>query len=66
MLQSENGKKFLEEFMKNGGTLWAKMENKNIILTTKNKVGIKDEDIQKLDEDIQNAKTIEDLMKWDE
>jgi len=39
------------------------LENKNIILTSKNKVGIKDEDIQKLDEDIQNAKTIEDLMK---
>ena len=48
LLNSENGHKFFEEFIKNWGNIDATMINKN--------------DIAKIGEDIQNAKTIEDLM----
>jgi hypothetical protein len=45
--------------MKNGGTMNAKMINKKNI----NKKWINADDIAKIDKDIKNAKTIEDLMK---
>lgn len=59
LLSTEDGKKFFEEFMKNGGTMNAKMINKKNI----NKKWINADDIAKIDKDIKNAKTIEDLMK---
>lgn len=61
MLQNENGKKFLEEFLKNGWTIGANMEN---VETTKivSEKWIKSEDIDKLNEDLKNAKSIEDFM----
>ena len=59
LLNGENGNKFFEEFIKNGGTLWAKMINKK----DPNSKWINAEDIAKIDEDIKNAKSIEDLMK---
>jgi len=37
MLQNENGKKFLEEFLKNGGTLSANMDNKETTKMLNNK-----------------------------
>ncbi len=58
LLTRENGGKFFEEFIKNGGHIGATMINKKNP-TTK---GINAEDIAKIDEDIKNAKTIEDLM----
>lgn len=59
LLNTEHGNKFFEEFIKNGGTIWAKMVNKNNAPTK----GINAADIAKIDEDIKNAKSIEDLMK---
>ena len=59
LLNWENGHKFFEEFIKNGGTLWANMINKK----NKNSKWINAADIAKIDEDIKNAKSIEDLMK---
>ncbi len=60
LLNGENGNKFFEEFIKNGWSLGANMINK---LPQKNPKGINAEDIAKIDEDIKNAKSIEDLMK---
>ncbi|NRH21490.1 hypothetical protein HOO68_05625 [Candidatus Gracilibacteria bacterium] len=59
LLNTEHGNKFFEEFIKNGGTIGAKMINKNNTQTK----GINAADIAKIDEDIKNAKSIEDLMK---
>ena len=59
LLNTEHGNKFFEEFIKNGGTIGAKMVNKNNTPTK----GINAADIAKIDEDIKNAKSIEDLMK---
>jgi hypothetical protein len=59
MLSNENGQKFFEEFIKNGGKLDATMINK----ANQNPKGINAADIAKIDADIQNAKSIEDLMK---
>ena len=59
LLNGENGNKFFEEFIKNGGTLGATMNNKK----SKNIKWINAADIAKIDEDIKNAKSIEDLMK---
>lgn len=59
LLSTEDGKKFFEEFIKNGGTIDAKMVNKK----NSNTKWINAADIAKIDEDIKNAKTIEDLMK---
>jgi transcription elongation factor Elf1 len=59
LLTSENGHKFFEEFIKNGGNIDAKMINKK----NPNAKGINAADIAKIDADIQNAKSIEDLMK---
>ena len=59
LLNTEHGNKFFEEFIKNGGTIGAKMINKNNSQTK----WINAADIAKIDEDIKNAKTIEDLMK---
>lgn len=61
MLQNENGKKFLEDFLKNGGTLSANIDNKEAAKVLNNK-WIKSEDIDKLNEDLKNAKSIEDFM----
>ena len=58
MLTSEHGRKFFDEFIKNGGTLDTTMLNN----ADKNTKWIKAEDIAKVDEDLKNAKTIEDLM----
>jgi hypothetical protein len=57
ILASENGKKFLEEFLKNGWVLDAQMMSKN-----QNPKWIQTEDIEKFNADIEKAKTIEDLM----
>lgn len=59
LLNTEHGNKFFEEFIKNGGTIGAKMINKKAPPSK----GINDADIAKIDEDIKNAKSIEDLMK---
>jgi hypothetical protein len=59
LLNWENWNKFFEEFIKNWGTLGATMTNKK----PKNSKWINAADIAKVDEDIKNAKSIEDLMK---
>ncbi len=59
LLTSENGHRFFEEFIKNGGNIGPTMINKK----NKNSKGINAADIAKIDADIQNAKTIEDLMQ---
>lgn len=58
LLASEWWQQFFSEFIKNGGTTGATMKNKKNIHTT----GINAADIEKIGEDIANAKTIEDLM----
>lgn len=58
LLSNENGRKFLEEFVKNGGVIDATVLNKQ----DPNYKGIRAEDIEKVDADIKNARTIEDLM----
>ncbi len=58
LLTSENGHKFFEEFIKNWGHLDATMINKK----NTNTKWINADDLAKIDEDIKNAKTIEDLM----
>lgn len=59
LLTSENGHKFFEEFIKSGGNIDATMINKK----NPNAKWINAADIAKIDADIQNAKSIEDLMK---
>lgn len=59
LLSTEDGKKFFDEFIKNGGTISPKMINKKNL----NAKWINEADIAKIDNDIKNAKTIEDLMK---
>ncbi len=59
LLASEQGKQFFSEFIKNGGTLGATIANKVNPDTT----GINAADIAKIGEDIENARSIEDLMK---
>lgn len=58
LLASEWGHQFFSEFIKNGGTTWSTMLNKK----NPNAKGINAADIAQIDQDIQNAKTIEDLM----
>lgn len=58
LLTGENGGKFFEEFIKNGWQIGATMINKNHPKTK----WINAADLAKIDEDIKNAKTIEDLM----
>lgn len=60
MLDNEHGKKFFEEFIKNGGTIGANMEKK--VPNQENTPGIKDEDIIKIHNDLKNIKSVEDLM----
>lgn len=57
MLESEQGRKLFDEFLKKWGTFGATMEGK------KSENGIKDEDIVKIHNDLKNAKSVEDLMK---
>lgn len=57
LLTSEHGHKFFNEFIKNGGKIDTTMVNK------KNKKWINETDIAQIDAEIQNAKTIEDLMQ---
>ena len=58
LLASEWGQQFFSEFIKNGGTIWAAMANKQ----NPNATWINAADIAQIDQDVQNAKTIEDLM----
>lgn len=58
LLTSENGHKFFEEFIKNWGSIDATMINRK----NPNAKWINAADIAKIGEDVQNAKTIEDLM----
>lgn len=60
MLQNENGKKYFEEFLKQGGTIAAAMNNSQNIENSS--VGIKEEDISKIHDEIKKAKSIEDIM----
>ncbi len=59
MLSGPDGAKFFEEFIKNWGTLGATMNNKK----NNGYKWINAEDIAKVDEDLKNAKSVEDLMK---
>jgi hypothetical protein len=59
LLTNENGQKFFEEFIKNGRKLDSTMKNK----INSNIKWINAADIAKIDADIQNAKSVEDLMK---
>jgi hypothetical protein len=62
MLQNEEWKKHFEEFLKGGGTIGAIMQNKHKNTEQSSDNAIKDEDIIKIHNDLQNAKSIEDLM----
>lgn len=57
MLQSEHGKAFFSEFMKKWGTIGAEFHQ------PKQQNGIKNDDIEKIEKDIQWANSIEDLLK---
>lgn len=62
MLENEHGKKYFEEFLKNGWTLGATLKwNTKKEAISKNS-SIKDEDILKVHNDLKHAKSIEDLM----
>lgn len=61
MLENENGRKYFEEFLSHGGTIGATLQNKKN-KKIENSNSIKDEDIQKVHDDLKNAKSIEDLM----
>lgn len=58
LLTSEWGQQFFSEFIKNGGSIWSTMKNQK----NPNPKGINAADIAQIDQDIQNAKTMEDLM----
>lgn len=60
MLENENGRKYFEEFLKQGGTIGSTMKNKQNGDVTS--MGIKDEDIMKIHDELKGAKTIEDIM----
>ena len=60
LLENEHGRKFFEEFLQNGWTLGANMENPK---KADHEQKIKDEDIVKVHNELKSAKTIEDLMK---
>ncbi len=62
MLESDTWKKQFEEFLKSGWTIGAIMQNKWKDIKKSPDNAIKDEDIIKIHEDLQNAKSIEDLM----
>lgn len=60
MLENENGRKYFEEFLKQWGVIGATMKNKkNGEVKT---IGIKDEDIMKIHDELKNAKSVEDIM----
>lgn len=61
MLETDHGRKQFEEFLRSGWTIGATMKNANTHISA-NDHAIKDEDIMKIHNDLQNAKTIEDLM----
>ena len=61
LLQNEDGRKYLEDFLKNGGTIGATMNNAKSTWVD-NPNAIKDEDIIQIYNDLKNAKSIEDLM----
>ena len=58
LLAGEWGQQFFSEFIKNGGTIGSAMKNEK----NPNAKGINAADIAQIDQDIQNAKTMEDLM----
>ena len=60
LLQNEDGRKYLEDFLKNGGTIGATMKGKD--QEAQNPNAIKDEDIVRIYNDLKDAKSIEDLM----
>ena len=62
MLESDTWKKQFEEFLKSGWTIGAIMQNKWKDIKKSPDNAMKDEDIIKIHEDLQNAKSIEDLM----
>ncbi len=62
MLESENGRKYFEEFLSQGGTIGASLANKPPIRSAENSNTINDADITRIHNDLQNAKSIEDLM----
>lgn len=62
MLESENGRKYFEEFLSQGGTIGASLANKPAIQSAENSNTINDADITRIHNDLQNAKSIEDLM----
>ena len=59
LLASEWWQQFFSEFIKNGGSIWSSMKNKK----NPNAKWINAADIAQIDLDIQNAKTMEDLMQ---
>jgi hypothetical protein len=62
MLESENGRKYFQEFLSQGGTIGASLVNKPTSQSTENSNTINDADIIRIHNDLQNAKSIEDLM----
>jgi hypothetical protein len=59
LLQNEHGRKFFEDFIKQGWTIGAEVQNKKDQTQTSH---IKDEDIVRVHNDIKNAKSVEDIM----
>lgn len=60
MLQNENGKKYFEDFLKQWGAIGATMKNSQS--GESQKIGIPDDEITKIHDEIKKAKSIEDIM----
>ncbi len=58
LLTSEWGQQFFSEFIKNGGSIWSTLKNQK----NPNAKWINAADIAQIDQDIQNAKTMEDFI----
>ncbi len=63
MLESENGRRYFEEFLSQGGKIGATLANKSGEQLTEGNGKINDADIIKIHNDLKNAKSVEDLMR---
>lgn len=62
MLETESWKKQFEEFVSQWGTIGAVMKNMKWGTNWVNSNAIKEEDILRIHRDIQNAKSIDDII----